>query len=158
MDEILSYNATVPKPQKKEEVKIEEVKKQVETSIVERGELHLIQSEKEFTAILDESEGRLVVLFASLTWCRPCKKIQPAVAKCAKAYQDVIFLKFNGNENDDTKLFFKDKLKARVTPAFFFFRNGELVGSCTGANPTKFETTLRSLLTDKETIDGMLYV
>ena len=33
-------------------------------------------------------------------------------------------LKLYGNSNDDCKHLFKDRLLTRVTPTFFFFRNG----------------------------------
>eukprot|EP00889_Picochlorum_renovo_P000996 jgi/Picre1/28026/NNA_000987.t1 len=70
--------------------------------------------------------------------------------KCAKAYESVVFLKLLGNENDNTKHLFKEELQIRVTPAFFFFRNGALLGSCTGANTTKFENTMREHLVEDE--------
>lgn len=115
----------------------------------EAGMVHMITSKDEFTTALrcEKTRGRtVIVLFASLTWCRPCKKIQPQLEKIAKAYPDVLFFKLYGNESDQTKSFFKDDLKVRVTPSFFFFGDGELAGSCTGANPTTVETELRKLL------------
>lgn len=114
------------------------------------GEVHSISSEDQFKHILETEKDKTVALFASLSWCRPCKKIAPKYEKCAKAYDSVVFLKLLGNENDNTKHLFKEELKIRVTPAFFFFRNGKLLGGCTGANTTKFENTLREHLTEEE--------
>lgn len=37
----------------------------------------------------------------------------------------VVCLKLFGNSNDDTKRLFKEKLKARTTPSFYFFRGSE---------------------------------
>ena len=34
------------------------------------------------------------------------------------------FLKLYGNSNDDCKHLFKDRLLTRVTPTWFFFKNG----------------------------------
>ncbi|KAI8112131.1 hypothetical protein M9434_003455 [Picochlorum sp. BPE23] len=114
------------------------------------GEVHSVSSEEQFKQILETEKDKTIVLFASLSWCRPCKKIAPKYDKCAKAYESVVFLKLLGNENDNTKHLFKEELQIRVTPAFFFFRNGALLGSCTGANTTKFETTMREHLVEEE--------
>jgi len=100
---------------------------------------------------------KVVVLLASLSWCRPCKKVLPQYNKLAAVYSEAIFLRFNGNENEDTKALFKTKLKARVTPSFFFFKAGELLGTCTGANATRFETNLRSHLPANAMPAEMLY-
>lgn len=44
--------------------------------------------------------------------------------KLSNNYQDVYFVKFYGNSSDETKDMFKNRLKARVTPTFYFFRDG----------------------------------
>ncbi len=44
--------------------------------------------------------------------------------KLSNHYPDVIFVKFYGNSSDETKEMFKNRLKARVTPTFYFFREG----------------------------------
>lgn len=42
----------------------------------------------------------------------------------AQAYREVGFVKMYGNASEAAKHLFKDRLKARVTPTFYFFRNG----------------------------------
>lgn len=153
LDDILEYTLTSPAPP----VVCTPMVKETYTSPYESGMVHMITSKDEFTTALEGERGkRLIVLFGSLTWCRPCKKIQPQLEKIAKAYPDVLFLKLYGNENDQTKMFFKDDLKVRVTPCFFFFKDGELAGSCTGANPTTVETQMRNVL-GTEASTPMLY-
>lgn len=112
----------------------------------DKGTVTMFSSEADFVSVIESNPDKLIVLLASLTWCRPCKKVLPAFNKCAAAYADnhTVFLRFNGNENEDTKNFFKTKLKVRVTPSFFFFEGKELLGSCTGANAPKFEDNLRA--------------
>lgn len=109
------------------------------------GTVNMIFSEAEFDKILSEAGNKLVVLMASLTWCRPCKAFGPTyevppentmclwcfnhhhlVQKLSNNYQDVVFVKFYGNSSDETKDMFKNRLKARVTPTFYFFRDGTL--------------------------------
>ena len=149
LDDILAYASTAP-------VVADPVVEEY-TSPYESGTVHMITSKDEFVTALEGERGkRLIVLFGSLTWCRPCKKIQPQLEKIAKAYPDVLFLKLYGNESDQTKSFFKDDLKVRVTPSFFFFKDGELAGSCTGANPTTVETHMRTALGTSGSIP-MLY-
>ena len=109
-----------------------------------------VNSESMFQGILDVNKNKLVVLLASLTWCRPCKRIAPVFQKLAEAYPSVVFIRLNGNDSDETKRLFKKKLKIRATPSFLFFRQGDVVGSCIGANPSRVESTLRSFLSETD--------
>ena len=43
----------------------------------------------------------------------------------AQHYSTAGFLKTYGNVSEAAKYLFKERLKARVTPTFYFFRNGE---------------------------------
>lgn len=48
------------------------------------------------------------------------------VQSLAQHYREAGFLKTYGNVSDAAKYLFKERLKARVTPTFYFFRNGEI--------------------------------
>ena len=115
-----------------------------------------VVSESQLNDVLQSNPNTLVCLKATLTWCRPCKRMEPVYAKCANHYRSALFLKLTGNENEQTKSLFKEKLKARVTPSFFFFKGGKLMGSCTGANPHRFEDNLRAHLSQTEIPEGEL--
>lgn len=123
-------------------------------NLTSRGAVLNIFSESQLNHVLQSNADALVVLEATLTWCRPCKRMDPVYAKCANHYRTAMFLKLTGNENEKTKALFKEKLKARVTPSFFFFRGCKLVGSCTGANPHRFEDNLRAHLNQNEIPEG----
>jgi Ca2+-binding EF-hand superfamily protein/thiol-disulfide isomerase/thioredoxin len=112
----------------------------------ESGKVHIVSSAEDFCKIIHEEKDRVIVLFASLTWCRPCKKVQPQYEKICAQYKDALFLKVCGNENESTKFLFKEELKVRVTPSFFIFKNKKLLDSCTGASATKVEMMLRKTL------------
>jgi len=155
LGDILSYQA---KKSAENGAKVKELPPGTYTPTLEPGKVHLITSESEFVNIMESNKDTLIVLLATLTWCRPCKRILVPYQKCAAAYKDSIFVKFHGNENEDTKRFFKEKLKVRVTPSFFFFRNEELLGSCTGANSERFETNLRSFFSDEHKPEKSLYI
>lgn len=107
------------------------------------GGVNLFFSEEELDAVLAANKDKVVVLMASVTWCRPCKAFQENYEKAAQHYSDAVFLKFYGNSNESTKALFKDRLKCRTTPSFFFFRGGQIVESCTGAVTKRLETNLR---------------
>ena len=47
------------------------------------GAVNMISSEEEFDLVLRGHQQRLVVLEASLTWCRPCKGFDRAYQKFA---------------------------------------------------------------------------
>ncbi len=51
------------------------------------GEVNFIWSEEEFDWVLSEHAQQLIVLEASLTWCRPCKGFERAfqVRHCSRA-------------------------------------------------------------------------
>ncbi|KAL4423152.1 hypothetical protein ABPG77_007805, partial [Micractinium sp. CCAP 211/92] len=87
------------------------------------GGVNLFFSEADLDAVLASNPGKLVVLMASVTWCRPCKGFQSTYEAAAKHYKDAVFLKFYGNSNEGTKELFKERLKCRTTPSFFFFRD-----------------------------------
>lgn len=50
------------------------------------GAVNVISSEEEFDLVLRGHQQRLVVLEASLTWCRPCKGFDRAYQKFAEHY------------------------------------------------------------------------
>ena len=62
-----------------------------------------------------------------------------------------------GNSNDDTKHMFKERLKCRATPAFFFLRGGAVVEACTGANTGRVEYHIRKACKPEEAPDELLY-
>ena len=140
---------------------MEEKAAKTKTISLDQTKVHVLKSPEEFDEIMaGVSDTTLVVMFASLTWCRPCKKLQPQMEKMAAAYGDtcdVVFLKIYGNESDALKTFFKDSLKVRVTPSVFLFMGGELVSSTTGANATKHEGEIRRVLGARAADVTMLY-
>jgi len=110
------------------------------------GQVLQLSSEAELDGLLRAAGPRLVVLQAALTWCRPCKGLQGPYMKLAAQYDNVCWSKFYGNENEHTKHLFKERLQARATPAFFFWQNGEMVHTHTGARAAKLETFVREFL------------
>lgn len=77
-----------------------------------------------------------VAIQASATWCGPCKAISPIFAKHAgehAAPSKYAFAKFDIDQVPDLA----NELGIRSVPAFFFFKDGDLDESITGANVPK---------------------
>ena len=65
----------------------------------------------------------------------------------AQHYSQAGFLKTYGNVSEAAKYLFKERLKARVTPTFYFFRNGEFqcfMQSVAPSMPTRHSNFLQS--------------
>ncbi|CAD7703082.1 unnamed protein product [Ostreobium quekettii] len=121
---------------------------------VAAGEVREIESEEELDAVLASAPG-LVVLFAGLAWCRPCKAAVKPYKKLAERYRAATFLKVLGNLNASTKSLMRDRLGVAATPAFYFFRNGEVVDSHTGASRQKMETgVIKNLKPEEHPAEG----
>eukprot|EP00878_Enallax_costatus_P006243 GHUV01006546.1.p1 GENE.GHUV01006546.1~~GHUV01006546.1.p1 ORF type:complete len:282 (+),score=101.97 GHUV01006546.1:468-1313(+) len=117
------------------------------------GDVSVIFSEGEVEEALAAHTDKLVVLFCGLTWCRPCKAVARPYEKMASTYSShAVFLKLFGNANMSCKRLFT-QFKIRSTPSFLFFREGQLIGTCTGANKARLETNLRSYLQPEELKD-----
>lgn len=64
----------------------EEAKRQGRLVEAELGGVTLIFSEAELDSILEEHSDRLVILEASLTWCRPCKGFEKTLKVCHQVH------------------------------------------------------------------------
>ncbi|KAI8471846.1 MAG: hypothetical protein J3K34DRAFT_415917 [Monoraphidium minutum] len=113
------------------------------------GTVSLIFSEAELDEVIQKHAARLVIMFAGVTWCRPCKGVQKPYERMADFYDSAVFLKLYGNANVQTKKLFQ-RLKIRSTPAYLLFRGGELVGQGSGANKERLEELIRSHLKPEE--------
>lgn len=142
LKEILDYIKMQPRPMTDDEKKALAAAARRGPGLVV-GTVNMLFSEVELNTALEAAGDHLVVLMASLTWCRPCKAFTSTYEKISNRYDDVYFLKFNGNENDDTKDMFKNRLKARVTPTYYFFKNGKQIHCHTGANKSRLEHYVR---------------
>ncbi|KAK9810405.1 hypothetical protein WJX72_010210 [[Myrmecia] bisecta] len=117
---------------------------------VEPGRVTTVFSTEEFDTVMTDHADTLVVVEASLTWCRPCKGFERTFEKFAEHYNKVIFLKFFGNSNDNCKYLFKDRLRTPLTPSFTFHRNGVLLHSHQGANKVKLENLMQRYISPEE--------
>lgn len=112
------------------------------------GGVTVVFSEEELNEALQiaAGQGKVSMLFCSLSWCRPCMAMQRAFTKLAAHYHGAMFLKLDGDSNAGTKMLFKEQLKVRSTPSFFVFKDLQLVAKMTGASREALESVLRKHL------------
>ena len=62
----------------------------------------------------------------------PCVILSLCMQSLAEYYSEARFLKTYGNVSEAAKYLFKERLKARVTPTFYMFRNGKHLSLSSG--------------------------
>jgi thioredoxin 1 len=81
------------------------------------------------------SEGKLVVIDFSATWCGPCRIIAPLFKELSESIEDVVFVKIDVDENPDTAA----KYNVSAMPTFVFLKGGAVVDRLMGANPARLQ-------------------
>lgn len=96
----------------------------------------------EYDALL--SSTPFVALEAYAVWCAPCQAMSRIFALNADRLAvggRYVFARFDIDSNRDVAA----KVGARPLPAFFTFKNGEMVESVTGADPDRLEAVVQGL-------------
>lgn len=93
-----------------------------------------------FDNILKESDGKLIVVDFSASWCMPCKMIAPMFDAMANSdeYRDVVFVKIDVDENPEIS----EKYQIMSMPTFLFIRDNEVVDRFSGASVEKLKETI----------------
>ena len=97
-----------------------------------------------------QEDGALVVLECGYTHCRPCMKFEKTYELVAKKYVDCLFLRVLGDESPGAAHLCRDVLEVQGTPEFRFFRGKKLLHVMRGADKSKLENSLQSLLKEGE--------
>jgi thioredoxin 1 len=104
---------------------------------VRGGQVHEPESLADVDALVLKagSEGKLVVIDFSATWCGPCKMIAPLFQQLSEAIPGVVFIKIDVDENPDTAA----KYNVSAMPTFVFLKSGEVIDRLMGANPARLQ-------------------
>lgn len=70
----------------------------------EPGSVIVVQDSETMEKYIREAGDKLVVVDVSTTTCGPCKLIYPKFTRMSNDYPEAIFLKINGDENNDTRV------------------------------------------------------
>lgn len=115
------------------------------SDLVSASPITLIHTRAEYETLMDEERlsGRLLVVEVAFTFCVPCKGFKPKYLAIAKKYRDVRFALLMGNENSDTVYIGRDVLAVKASPAFFLFKQGEIVAKFSGAKEEVLEEEIQ---------------
>jgi thioredoxin len=92
-----------------------------------------IGSDKSFAA-----GDKLVVVDFTATWCGPCQRIAPVFVKLAEEMPDVVFVKVDVDENEETA----QGCGISCMPTFQFYKSAKKVHEFSGASEDKIREAL----------------
>jgi thioredoxin 1 len=103
----------------------------------------MIKSKKEFDDLLQSH--KYAVVYATASWCGPCRAIAPIFEKHVNEYDDVsekiAFIKFDTDDVPDLA----QELGIRSIPTFFAFEDSELADKLSGARPPALQKLIEGL-------------
>merc|ERR1711869_46266 len=67
-----------------------------------RGGVKMLATKADFDKCLTDAGDKLVVVDFTATWCGPCQRIAPVFAKLAEEMPDIVFVKVDVDENEET--------------------------------------------------------
>ncbi|KAK1052825.1 hypothetical protein LTR12_013727 [Friedmanniomyces endolithicus] len=85
------------------------------------------------------------VLEATASWCSQCKAIAPFVHQMINKYPEIRFYQYDTDTADDIS----QELGASQMPTFHAFKDGDLMGSVTGAKAAQLEALIKESYSGK---------
>ena len=89
-----------------------------------------LATKADFDKALVDAGGKLVVVDFTATWCGPCQRIAPIFTKLAEEMTDVVFVKIDVDENEETA----QACGIESMPTFQFYESGLKVHEFSGAS------------------------
>ena len=96
----------------------------------------MLETKAEFDAAV--AKDTLTVVDFTATWCGPCQRIAPVFAKLAEEMPDIVFVKVDVDENEETA----GACGISCMPTFQFYKGGEKVHEFSGASEEKIREAL----------------
>jgi len=94
--------------------------------------IQTVDDHEKFLYYLENYNGLIVVDFTA-TWCGPCKNITPYFHELNEKYKNVLFLKVDVDENEETT----QECDINSMPTFQFYKSQNKVGQFSGADKNK---------------------
>jgi len=109
------------------------------------GRVHIITSNQEWEAEIFEanSNGKIVVVDFTASWCGPCKIITPFYSELSEKYPQLVFLKVDVEEMPELSATWD----VQAMPTFFFVKDGKQIDKLVGANKPELEKKVISYAT-----------
>ncbi len=98
-----------------------------------------VDDHKTFRYYVDNFNGLIVVDFTAI-WCGPCKEITPYFHKLNEEYKNVLFLKVDVDDNEETT----QECDINSMPTFQFYKSQNKVGQFSGADKNKLLNLIQS--------------
>ncbi|CAM9237123.1 unnamed protein product [Ectocarpus fasciculatus] len=108
------------------------------------GQVQQVATQAELERVISDSNDALVVIDFTATWCGPCQKISPVFELLSQELTDVVFLKVDVDENEETA----QKYDVVQMPTFLFMRKGEVVDQFSGASVAMLREKIEGLRGD----------
>lgn len=100
-----------------------------------------VASAAEFDKLVLESDGKLIVVDFSATWCMPCKLIAPVFDEMSSPdgeFANIVFVKIDVDEVPELA----ERFQVQAMPTFLFMRNSEEIDRFSGASVEKLKETI----------------
>jgi len=104
-----------------------------------RGGVVMLNTKAEFDKCLADAGDKLVVVDFTATWCGPCQRIAPVFVKLAGEMPDVVFVKVDVDENEETSA----ACNIQCMPTFQFYKKGSKVHEFSGASEDKIVAAIK---------------
>lgn len=98
------------------------------------------------------SDEKIVLLYFTASWCGPCQKIKPYVAKLKETYQRLEVFLIDVDKANDLSMHFKIK----SMPTFCLFKGAVLLTRFSGADESKLELVVSVAVKASEKISTTL--
>eukprot|EP01018_Ginkgo_biloba_P004316 Gb_24299 [translate_table: standard] len=101
------------------------------------GSVHMITSKQEWETKLFEAttNGKIVVVDFTASWCGPCKMITPFYSELSDKYPQLVFLKVDVDDMAELSATWD----VRAMPTFIFIKDGKQIDKLVGANKPELE-------------------
>ena len=103
-----------------------------------RGGVATLATKADFDKCLTDAGDKLVVVDFTATWCGPCQRIAPVFAKLAEEMPDIVFVKVDVDENEETA----GACGIQAMPTFQFYKTGAKAHEFSGASEEKIREAI----------------
>merc|ERR1712022_33784 len=103
-----------------------------------RGGVPQLKTKADFDKALADAGDKLVVVDFTATWCGPCQRIAPVFVKLAEEMPNVVFVKVDVDENEETA----QECGIQAMPTFQYYKSGSKVHEFSGASEDKIREAI----------------
>jgi thioredoxin 1 len=96
-----------------------------------------VNTHQEFKKIIENYNSLIAVDFTA-SWCGPCKKISPVFNELNNKYNNVMFIKVDVDDNEETS----EACNIRAMPTFQFYKDNQKIHEFSGADKSQLETSI----------------